>query len=136
MVETAPLHPPLAVQLVAFTDAQPSDVLCPAVIDVGVAEIETMGAGEGVGAGTGVGVGVGSIIGAGIGVGTGVITGVVTEIVIELDDVPPAPVHESVYVVFDVGVTACVPLVDFAPSQPPLALQLVELVLDQESIAL
>ena len=51
--------------------------------------------------------------------------------------VPPAPVQARLYVAVPdaEGVTVAVPLVVCVPLQPPLAVQLVALVEDQESVA-
>jgi hypothetical protein len=48
---------------------------------------------------------------------------------------PPVPTQFKLYVVLVVGVTTCVPLVAFDPvNVPPLAVQLVAFVVDQESV--
>src|SRR5688500_207976 len=49
LVALAPLHPPLAVQPVAFVDDHVSVVAAPATTDVGFAVSETVGAGGGAG---------------------------------------------------------------------------------------
>ena len=51
------------------------------------------------------------------------------------DTVPPVPVHEILYVVFDVGLTVAVPDVDLLPvNVPPLAVHDVTLALDHVSV--
>jgi hypothetical protein len=52
------------------------------------------------------------------------------------DDVPPAPVQDSVYVVVLVGDTARVPLVALVPVQPPAAVHDVALLDDQVTVAI
>jgi hypothetical protein len=50
--------------------------------------------------------------------------------------VPPGPVQAREYVVVAVGETSSVPLIACAPVQPPEAVQVVALVLDQVSVEL
>jgi hypothetical protein len=110
--------PPLAVQLVAFVVDQESVDDPPDVIETGEAERETTGTGEGVG----------------VGVGTGV--GDDTETETDLEDVPPAPVQERLYVVFDVGEKDCEPLGVFVSDHPPEAEHEVASVDDHERVVL
>ncbi len=49
---------------------------------------------------------------------------------------PPVPEQVRLYVVLPVGETLCVPLVLLAPVHPPLAVQLVALVVDQVRVLL
>jgi hypothetical protein len=70
---------------------------------------------------------VGSAVSVTVGAGT-------TVTVVESVEVPPDPVQASRYVVVLVGDTVCEPLVARAPAQPPLAVQLVALVLVQVSV--
>ena len=109
-VVLVPLHPPDAVHEVAFVEDHTRSDEAPVVIEVGIAESGAVGTGAGGGGG-----------------GTAVVTFTVTFCV----TLPPLPVQERVYVVVAVGVTAWVPLVAFAPVQPPLALQEVASVEDQ-----
>jgi len=68
----------------------------------------------------------------------GVIGGVTTAVTFTatlwVSDVPPVPVQLMLYVVLAVGVTGDVPLVPFVPDHPPLAIQLVALVEDQDRV--
>ncbi len=65
-----------------------------------------------------------------VGAGGGAVT--VTVAVADAD--PPAPEHASVNEVVVVGEMLAVPLVAFVPDQPPVAVQVVALVLDQVSL--
>ena len=100
-----PVHPPLAVQLVALVALHVSVDVPPLVILDGDADIVTTGAG---------GVTVTSTL---------------------LCALPPEPVQLSVNLVVDVsGPTDCVPLVALVPVQPSLAVQLLAFVLLQVSV--
>jgi hypothetical protein len=106
LVARAPLQPPLAVQLVALVLVQVSVLPWPAPMDVGFATRLTVG-------------------GAGV---------AVTVTVTESPALPPSPLQASAYVVVPAGDTVCVPLVDRAPLQPPLAVQAVALALVHVSV--
>jgi len=95
------------VHVVTFALDQVSVDLPPFVIAVGLADNETVGAGEPV---------TRTVAVAGVG------------------EVPPAPVQERLYVVVAVGDTDSVPLVASAPVQPPEAVHVVAFVLDQVSV--
>jgi hypothetical protein len=102
LVAFVPLHPPLAVHDVAFVLDHVSVDDCPSVIDVGLSEIVTVGAGA-------------ATVNAAVPL-----------------PVPPAPVQLSAYCDEPValGVTVAVPLVAFVPLHPPLAVHDVAFVLD------
>ncbi len=101
LVASVPLHPPLAVQAVAFLLDQLNVELVPSVILVGFAVSVTVGAGT------------------------------VTVTVADPCAEPPEPAHVSVYVVVAFGVTVANPPVASVPLHPPLAVQEVAFVLDQ-----
>ncbi len=108
LIACAPVQPPDAVHDVAFVLDQVSVELLPVVIDVGLALRVTVGSAE--------------------------VT--VTVALAGVAVVPPGPVHASAYVVVAVGETKSVPLIACAPVQPPEAVQVVALVLDQLSVEL
>lgn len=108
-VAFVPDHPPDAVQAVALVDDQVNVALEPDMIDAGFAEIVTVGAGP---------------------------AGDVTVTLVDCDASPPAPVHESEYVTFEVGDTDCEPLVAFEPLHPFEATQDVASVDDHIRVAL
>jgi hypothetical protein len=101
-----PLQPPEAVHEVAFVLDQASVEAPPAVMLVGVAVSVTLGAAA------------------------------VTVTRVEAGVLPPGPEQVKVYVVVVVGDSSAVPLVACVPVQPPDAVQLVALVLDQVSVEL
>ena len=98
---------PPAVQLVALVLDQDNVELAPDWICVGLAVRVTVGA-----------------------------AGAVTATVALAWAVPPVPVQLRMYVDVPVGVTLVLPLVDSEPDQLPLAVQVVALVLDQDSVEL
>ncbi len=109
-VALEPLQAPLAVQLLAFVDDQVSVELAPLVTDVGLAAIDTVGAG---------------------------VTGTAATDVDALAE-PPSPEQLKLKVVFaaDSAPVLAVPDVARLPLQPPLAVQLVAFVDDQVRLEL
>jgi len=108
LVASVPVQPPLAVQEVAFVLDQVKVELLQDVIAVGLADRVTVGAGA----------------------------AETVTVAVASDEVPPAPVQVSLYVVVLTGLTLNEPLVASVPVQPPLAVQDVAFVLDQVSVAL
>lgn len=101
-VGSLPAQPPEAVQVVAFVDVQVKVEVPPLATVLGLAVIDTVGAGA------------------------------VTVIVADCAAEPPAPVHVSVNLVVAVrAAVACEPAVGSLPVQPPEAVQAVALVDDQ-----
>ena len=107
MTDLLPLQPPLAVQLVALVDDQVSVELSPAWMDNGFAARVSVGAG-----------------------------GADTVTVTRFDALPPSPVQVSVndFVVASEPVVSD-PLVGLLPLQPPLAVQTVAFLVDQDRVA-
>jgi hypothetical protein len=102
-----PLQPPLAVQLVALADDQVRVELSPAWMDNGLAVRVSVGAG-----------------------------GADTVTVTRLDALPPSPVQVSAKVVVAVsGPMDSDPLPGLLPLQPPLAVQTVAFLVDQDRVA-
>jgi len=103
--ETArlPLHPPLAVHEVALVDDQVSFDEDPAVIEVGLAAMDAVGAAA------------------------------FTDTVVDALADPPPPEQVMPYDVVAAGVTFCVPATGMLPLHPPVAVHDVALVADQLS---
>lgn len=105
LVALVPVQPPLAVQVVALVEFQARFVDKPVVTDTGIAVSVTVGA-----------------------------TGAVTVTDVLADPEPPVPEHVSVKLALAASAAeVSVPLVAFAPVQPPEAVHEVALVLDQVS---
>jgi hypothetical protein len=106
LVSRTPVHPPLAVQDAAFVEDHARVEMPPGASESGLAVSVSVGVGGGF-----------------------AVTVTLREIV------PPLPVQASVKVVVAASAPVdSVPLVDFVPLQPPLAMQLVAFVDDQLSI--
>jgi hypothetical protein len=106
-VAREPLHAPEAVHAVASVDDQERFELPPDVTVCGLADRETVGAG----------------------------CAAVTLTVTDLEALPPVPEQAKVNVVVEFsGPIDCVPLVDFAPDQPPDAVQLFAFVVLQLNV--
>ena len=96
LAANAPLHPPDAVQAVAFVELHVNVEADPLAILVGAA--------------------------ANVAVGVGELAGVTSTVTDLRAVVPPVPVHSSEYVVFCVSAPVlCVPLLASVPDQPPEA---------------
>ena len=107
LVASLPLHPPEAVQAVAFVDDQDRVELLPLAMLLGLALKLTVGAGE------------------------------ATVTVADCAALPPAPVQASVYVAFALSAPVdWEPLVAWLPDQPPEALQEVAFVVVQVKVEL
>jgi hypothetical protein len=110
MIDSEPLQAPLAAQEVALVLDHVSIELLPDEMVVGLAVNVTVGAG---------------------------LPPLPLTVTVWLAEPEPlAPVQVSAYVVVLVGETVAVPLVAFAPVQPPLAVQEVAFVLDHVSVEL
>jgi hypothetical protein len=107
LVASLPVHPPEAVQEVAFVDDQDRVELLPLAMVLGPALKVTVGAAE------------------------------VTVTVADCAALPPAPVQASVYVAFALRAPVeCDPLVASLPVHPPEAVQEVAFVVDQLNVEL
>jgi hypothetical protein len=107
LIASPPLHPPEAVQEVAFVDDHERVELLPFAMVLGLALKVTVGTGE------------------------------VTVTVADCAALPPVPVQASVYVAFALSAPVdWEPLVAWLPDQPPEAVQEVAFVVDQLNVEL